>query len=137
MVAIAIVGSREFDNLLLFDLTLDQLTNIFGPFQLVSGGAEGPDSWAEAFVTMQFDWPEPIIHKPNWYPNGVYWPGAAKARNTRIVKDSECVVAFWDGNSGGTRDSIVKALKYHKPVLVVYPDGRKELDLWPDGRRSQ
>lgn len=128
MVSIAIVGSREFDNLMVFDLLMDRLTNLFGPFQLISGGAEGPDSWAESFVKMQFDWPEPRIHKPNWYPNGVYWAGAGKVRNTTIVKEADCVIAFWDGESRGTLDSITKAKKMGKPVLTVFPDGRMELE---------
>ena len=128
MATIAIVGSREFDNPLIFDLLIDQLTNIIGPFQLVSGGADGPDSWAEAFVKMQHDWPEPKIIRPDWYPRGTYWAGAGKLRNTQIVKEAECVIAFWDGESRGTKDSIDKAKKYGKPCLIVYPDGRMELE---------
>lgn len=117
---------------------MDQLTNTFGPFQLVSGGADGPDTWAEDYVRYRADYyPEPIIHEAVWRVNGKYIPYAGVERNTKIVKDADLVVAFWDRISNGTWDSIHKAVNKHKPVLVVYPNGGKELDPWLDTRRSR
>jgi hypothetical protein len=44
--------------------------------------------------------------------------------NTTIVRDSDVVIAFWDGKSTGTLDTIEKAKALGKPVGVVLPDGR-------------
>ncbi len=49
------------------------------------------------------------VLKPLWRPNGVYDAGAGKKRNTQIIARADVVVAFWDGFSTGTRDSITKA----------------------------
>ena len=42
----------------------------------------------------------------------------AKARNSWIVADSEQVVAFWDGSSRGTADTIRKAKEAGRPCWV-------------------
>jgi hypothetical protein len=105
-----------------------QIEYVIGPFQLVSGGADGPDSEAEYFIQSHWDlnWPEPIIHKPQWYVYRVYQPGAALKRNTYIIEDADWVLAFYNGTSRGTWDSITKARKMGKPLMIVYEDGRVE-----------
>ena len=42
-------------------------------------------------------------------------------RNPDIVAAADRVVAFWDGTSRGTADSIEIARKTGKPVAVVHP----------------
>lgn len=126
---IAIVGSREFDSYPTFEMVMDRLTDLFGPFVVVSGGADGPDEWGETYARCRpHSFPEPLIFEASWRENGVYNPQAGKNRNTTIVVNADCVVAFWDGKSGGTKDTITKAKRRGKPVLTVYPDGRMELD---------
>jgi hypothetical protein len=60
-------------------------------------------------------------HKPAWDTEGKC---AGLNRNTTIVRDSDVVIAFWDGKSTGTLDTIEKAKALGKPVGVVLPDGR-------------
>lgn len=62
-----------------------------------------------------------IVHTPKWRGadgRGDYWPGAGLARNTLIVRDSDRIVAFYDGQSDGTADTIEKAERVGKPVDV-------------------
>ena len=41
-------------------------------------------------------------------------------RNTDIIKNCQMVVAFYDGVSKGTKDSLDKAKKLKKTTLIVY-----------------
>lgn len=109
---IAIVGSRGFAYP---NAVTKFVKNEFQPsWVVVSGGAQGPDSIAadkatDLGVTV-------IVHLPNWATLGKI---AGFARNSLIVADADIVVAFWDGQSRGTNDTITKARKAGKPVWVV------------------
>lgn len=72
---------------------------------LVSGGALGVDTVAAAAgrvagLTV-------VEHLPDYARYGRYL--APLERNSRIVNDCDRLVAFWDGESKGTLDSIEKA----------------------------
>ena len=92
--------------------------------EIVSGGAKGPDSisveYAEslglATTVFEAQW--------NRQPDGSYDRTAGFKRNQLIVDASDIVVAFWDGVSSGTRDTIVRAQKAGKRVIVYGPDGK-------------
>lgn len=73
---------------------------------IVSGGAEGVDTSAEQFAEEHGC--SLKVLKPDYDD----WSGGhpAKTRNTRIVEESAAIVAVWDGQSNGTRDTIDKAL---------------------------
>lgn len=81
---------------------------------LVSGGAQGPDTIAENWAKEQGFTTD--IKEPDWND----WSGEhpAKARNTDIAQASDVVVAVWDGQSNGTRDTIDKTLDRGKPIYV-------------------
>jgi hypothetical protein len=52
---------------------------------------------------------------PDWKKHG---RAAGIIRNTDIVKQADKVVAFWDGKSKGTQDTIGKARKANKLLYV-------------------
>ena len=126
---LAVVGSRNFRNEELVVWTLDLIEYLCGPFQLVSGGAIGPDSIAEEWYRDRLyadpDLDSPLIFEPDWNRLG---RAAGPARNSTIVSTANAVVAFWDGYSSGTYDTIRKSHLMNRPILVVYPDGRMELE---------
>ena len=62
-----------------------------------------------------------IIHRAKWRANGVYNPRAGFERNGLIVRDADRVVAFWDGRSNGTRDTIHKAEAAGKTYEIILP----------------
>jgi hypothetical protein len=60
-----------------------------------------------------------------WRVNGVYDHGAGVKRNTLIVEAADKVLAYWDGVSPGTADSIRKAKARGKTLAIIGPDGKK------------
>jgi hypothetical protein len=113
---LAVVGSRTFRD-------WEELVRTIGPqwkagyiSEIISGKAKGADSLAARFA------------KNNNIPLREFEPdydsfgkSAPFIRNQQIVDNAECMVAFWDGSSAGTLDSIKKAIKAKLVVLVV-PD---------------
>jgi len=116
---IAVVGSRHYPSkepIEKFIVGLPQDTVI------ISGGAIGVDTWAEeaaraAALTVK------IFHAD--------WDGlgrkAGPMRNAEIVKACEQVVAFWDGKSRGTLNTVVQAWRAALPVRVFGSDGTELL----------
>lgn len=110
MINLGIVGSRTFTDYELLKQHIDP-ANIAA---IVSGGAIGADTLAERFAE-EHQIPM-IIFKPDYAKHG---RAAPFVRNTAIIEASDVVIAFWDGKSTGTLDSIKKARKLGKPVTVV------------------
>lgn len=126
---IGVVGSQGFKD-------YDRLKRILDLYKskvskVVSGGAKGADSlgkrWAEENMV------DTIIHPAKWddleaepcvvrtrRDGSEYNVLAGFNRNGDIVNDSDMVMAFWDGESGGTKDTIDKANKARKTVMVIY-----------------
>ena len=57
-----------------------------------------------------------MIFLPDWKKHG---KSAGFLRNTDIVNEAEFVIAFWNGISKGTKDSIEKAEKLNKKILII------------------
>lgn len=126
---VAIVGSRGF-------LPLDAVgawmrCSLPRDTIVVSGGARGVDlaaleqAHALGMVT--------VVYAPEWRrPDGTINRGAGFARNQLIVDQADRVVAFWDGQSRGTLDTIRRAAKAGKPVTLVRWEGTRLLvmDDW-------
>ena len=85
---------------------------------IVSGGAKGADTvaqqWAKSRL-LPF-----ILFKPyHLIDNTIqYHPRYFFTRNKQIVDNSDLVVAFWDGESSGTRHAVRYAKSMNKPVIV-------------------
>lgn len=124
MIKIAIIGSRKFSSPHAINIVISSLVNKLGAdkFMVVSGGAEGVDIWAENCADA-LGVAKDII-KPIWYKNGVYDPGAGFERNTWIVERADRMIAFWDGVSHGTMDSVFKAKDMGKKVVVFDAAGK-------------
>jgi len=108
---IGIVGSRGYQN---SQAIKDFIMNLPNDTVIISGGARGADSLAEywAYVKQL----KTLIIKPNWRANG---KKAGFLRNTTIVENSDEIVAFWDGRSRGTLDTINKARSVGKKVTII------------------
>jgi hypothetical protein len=86
---------------------------------VVTGGAEGPDRWAEQ--AARTSGLEVIVHRPDLHDVRARWQAAERyhARNQRIVDDSDLVIAFVaHDRTGGTEDTIRRAVRAGKPVEV-------------------
>ena len=126
---VAVVGSRTFDDVAWLTRTLDCLRLDQGPcradlenpprdhlLRIVSGGAQGADTLAAAWAIAN-DIPL-TVYRPLY---AAYGRGAPLVRNKLIVMDCDCVVAFWDGKSRGTKHTIELAKALGKPVIVTWP----------------
>lgn len=80
---------------------------------IISGGAAGVDTWAEEAaracgLTCK-------VIRPDWNKHGKV---AGLLRNTEIVESASHVLAFWNGSSTGTQDSVRKATDRGIPVKM-------------------
>jgi predicted Rossmann fold nucleotide-binding protein DprA/Smf involved in DNA uptake len=80
---------------------------------VVSGGADGVDTWAEADARRRGLQVE--VHRPDYR---MYGRRAPLKRNDLIVARSDGVVAFWDGKSKGTAYTIEAARRLGLAVRV-------------------
>ena len=109
---LAIIGSRTFKDYKKLCEILDP--NINKIKKVVSGGANGADKLAEKWA--KFNGIEVEIFLPNWQRNGKQ---AGFIRNEQIIEASTHVMAFWDGDSKGTKHSIGLAKKSEKKLKII------------------
>jgi hypothetical protein len=117
---VGIVGSRNY-SLAGIDLIRKFINSLPTDTVIVSGGCpQGPDRWAEGAAKM--DGYESLIFPADWVKHG---RGAGFIRNQTIVDNSDRIVAYWDGKSNGTMDTVRKARKKGIPVTIIGPDGQE------------
>lgn len=113
---LAVVGSREYQDRVVVYYFLEEYLKVFGDeLVIVSGGCpRGPDHFAEDFAHLH-KIPTKIF-QANWDEHG---KAAGFIRNSTIVDNCDEVIAFWDRKSNGTKDTINKARKQNKEVIIV------------------
>jgi len=119
---LAIVGSRNFNNKSLMAHYLAMIMLSYQDSELgvpdveiISGGASGADAMGEKFAHI---YQVPItVFRPKWNELG---KSAGFIRNKQIVDACDMVLAFWDGNSKGTKHTIDLAKEAKKPTFIVY-----------------
>ncbi|MBC8306892.1 MAG: DUF2493 domain-containing protein [Pelagibacterales bacterium] len=99
---VAIIGSRGFDDYNLVEATMEEFhsTN-FQTTTLVSGGAKGADRLGEKWANNH-NIPTKIF-LAEW---DKYGRAAGFIRNKDIIANADYVIAFWDGESKGTKHSL-------------------------------
>ena len=113
---LAIVGGRDFDDYaLLANIIFSSLCPLDFIMEIISGGAKGADHLAENFAENN-DIPLTVF-PAEW---DKYGKSAGFIRNQLIVDNCDMVLAFWDGQSRGTADTIEKAKKAKKPTFIIY-----------------
>lgn len=119
---LAIVGGRKYSDQEQFDKTMAEFTAEHGaPEAIVSGGANGADKMAREYANKHGI--RLIEHIPEWEKFG---RSAGFKRNKLIIDDCDRVIAFWDGESKGTKSSIDLAKKSNKIAKIVLYVERKE-----------
>lgn len=109
---LAIIGSRNFTNYKLLQEILEQYKPKIT--LVVSGAAKGADSLGEKWALENNI--QTLIFPADW---NQYGKRAGFIRNEDIIKNCDCCVAFWDGESKGTKHSLSLCKKYNKPVKIV------------------
>ncbi len=106
-----IAGSRDFDDYQLVKTTLLKYSDIT---EIVSGCAKGADSLGERFA---LEYAIPVKRFPaNW---AAYGKTAGYRRNEQMAYYGDRLIAFWDGQSRGTKHMIDFARKVGLEVEVV------------------
>jgi uncharacterized protein YeaO (DUF488 family) len=110
---IAIIGSRTFDNYPLLKKIMDRLIFKYENVTIISGHANGADKLAEQYAKENNL--DKKIFLADW---GKYGKNAGYIRNHTIWENSDLGVAFWDGESKGTKHSFEISKKMNKPLYV-------------------
>lgn len=104
---IAVIGSRN--------LTVENLGQYLpeGTTEIVSGGAKGVDTCAREYALAKG------LKLTEFLPDYKrYGRGAPLKRNLQIIDYADEVLAFWDGQSRGTKYVIEQCKKRNKKVTV-------------------
>ena len=110
---VAVIGSRS--------LAVKNLADYLPPgtTEIVSGGARGVDTSAREYA-LSHD-----IKLTEFLPEyDKYGKSAPLKRNIQIIEYSDLILAFWDGESHGTKFVIDNCKKLGKPVKVYSPPKR-------------
>jgi len=116
-----VVGSRSFHDYEVLEYEIDKIFR--GKKQarpdrkmcIVSGGARGADRLAKRYADEHF-FVDYIEYKPDWEAHGKQ---AGFMRNVEIVKNSNMVIAFWNGKSKGTKHTMSVTQSVGKYLKVV------------------
>lgn len=109
---LAIIGSRTFNDYNLLVSTLEQYKSKIT--LVVSGAAKGADSLGEKWAIKNNI--KTLIFPADWEK---YGKRAGFIRNEDIIKNCDCVIAFWDRISKGTAHSLSLCEKYNKPYKII------------------
>lgn len=111
---VIIAGSRTFND---FELLCNKCNEIIGDtkdVEIVSGAAYGADQLGEEYAAeMLFDLKQ--FH-PDW---GKYKKSAGYIRNEEMAKYADMLIAFWNGESRGTKHMIDLAHKHNLKVHII------------------
>jgi hypothetical protein len=111
-----ICGSRGYEDYeefkkLLFNFDIKSL----GITEIIHGGAKGVDTLAGQ-LARELGIKETVM-KPDWRR---YGKKAGPMRNSEMVVACDGGIAFWDGRSPGTKDSITKLRLTQKLLTIIY-----------------
>lgn len=111
---LAVVGSRTGFNREFVNRILNEFFERYPSItSIVSGGARGVDRFAEEWAAGRLP---VIIIKPDWRK---YGKSAGAIRNQKIIDACDHVLAFWDGQSKGTKITLDMALKAEKQITLI------------------
>ena len=105
---LAIIGSRNCP-----EINIEEHLKLI-PDTIVSGGAKGADTFAMDFARQHGL--KLIVFFPDYEKYGRQAP---LMRNKLIVEECDCLLAFWDGQSKGTKFTLDYAKEKGKPVKIV------------------
>jgi len=114
---VIVAGSRSFCSFRVLSATLDEFIGDarYGEdIEIVSGGARGADKFGEVYAQREGFGLQ--VFPADWHR---YGKRAGMVRNELMAKYGTHLVAFWDGESAGTRNMIELGRKHGLVVKVV------------------
>ena len=107
---IVVCGGSKFDDYSLLESSLNRIFKEYSndTIEIVSGHAKGADSFGERYANGHNL--KCTIFEANWKQ---YGRAAGPIRNSQMLEyakqENPMVIAFWDGESRGTKDTLTKA----------------------------
>lgn len=115
MLKVIVAGSRTFNNYPLLARVLDHMLKNHAPnVEIVSGGCSGADLMGERYAREKGYPVKQFL--PDWK---LFNKAAGPVRNWEMADYGDALVAFWDGNSRGTKSMIEAAREHGKRVKIV------------------
>ncbi|MEY8315781.1 DUF2493 domain-containing protein [Oscillospiraceae bacterium 50-58] len=114
MFRVIVAGGRDFGDYQLLRKTLDNLLcNITEEIVVVCGQAKGADTLGEQYAKERG-------YAVNYYPANwkLYGKRAGFLRNEQMAQNADALVAFWDGESRGTKHMIDLAKQYNLKIRI-------------------
>ena len=116
---VIIAGSRSFvdnkDNYRLLCQVCDKMLAQKHPdIEIVSGGAPGADEMGEIYARQRYYDIKRIL--PDWEQ---FKKAAGPIRNYEMAAYSDALIAFWDGESRGTKSMIDAATEHGLKIKIV------------------
>ena len=106
-----IIDSRKITDKEFFIYKVNEVIALEGmPALVISGGAVGADALAEEWAKENAIDFQVFIPQHKDFPKSIRRFAAPHVRNTLISEHSDVIIAFLDGQSTGTKDTIDKAL---------------------------
>jgi len=132
MVKIGIVGSRKWTDKILIEVVVDECIKKYGnDICIISGGCKGPDTFSREIALdrklkyIEFNpaheaWNEYSGMPKEWYGKPYHVKNYFE-RNSFIAEKCHLLLAFIPAGhvSNGTNDTINKAKKLNKPVIII------------------
>ena len=112
---LGVVGSRKKVSRENVFLILDNFKARMKIDLIISGGAEGVDSFAAEWAKKNKI--ELLIYRPHWE---IFGKSAGAKRNQQIVDISDELLIFWNGESPGTKITIEMVHKVNKPHHLIF-----------------
>ena len=120
-IKIAVIGSRSFSDYKFMCSILDH----YDIKKIISGGARGADTLGKMYANDNgIDIQEFL---PDWEKLG---KKAGMIRNRDIIDACNEVIAFWNGESKGTKHAIGHAEEKGKPVHIYWPQSDDPIADW-------
>lgn len=120
---VIVAGSRNFNN---YNFLKEKLDHIFNnvlkikDITIISGHARGADQLGERYAKERKLKCE--VYPADWDKHG---KAAGYIRNEKMAKVGDILVAFWDGESRGTKHMIRTMKDLGKKVIIVFYKGGK------------
>lgn len=113
-------GSRNWPYYLPVFEMVQRLQELLGPYTVMHGAARGLDTFAG--IAARISELDEEAMPAEW---NLYGKAAGGLRNTTMLrKRPVLVVAFWDGRSSGTLDTITKAVNVYRIPVILTLDHR-------------
>jgi len=115
MIKVIIAGGRNFDDFNKLCQVCDEFLQDQNNIEIVSGAYKGADLLGERYAVERN---HPIKQFPaDWRR---YGKSAGQKRNAEMAIYADALIAFWDGESKGTKHMIELATQTELKVRVIY-----------------